>query len=136
MGFNWYLNEGLRMRKLWLWAMWLMELVVLMIIRLGLLDAIWLSTTDTVVLVILLKIIWGKCFLNFLITFKVPIDVTNGIQVLYVFVDIQIDLNHLIETIKLNFPDKEKTLAMVSTIQFATSTQVSLKLHYKWLNKK
>ena len=52
-----------------------------------------------------------------------PIDITNGIQVLYIFVDIQIDLNHLIETIKLNF-DVSKRLALVSTIQFASSIHV------------
>ena len=54
----------------------------------------------------------------------VPIDITNGIQVLYVFVDIQIDLSHLIETIKFNF-STEKTLALVSTIQFASSIHVN-----------
>lgn len=58
-------------------------------------------------------------------TIKVPIDVTNGIQVLYIFVDIQIDLNHLIETIKLNFKN-DKRIALVSTIQFASSIHVSL----------
>ena len=39
---------------------------------------------------------------------------------MYIFVDIQIDLNHLIETIKFNFTN-ENRLALVSTIQFASS---------------
>ena len=56
----------------------------------------------------------------------VPIDITNGIQVLYIFVDIQIDLCHLIETIKFNFTC-EKTVALVSTIQFASSIHVLFK---------
>lgn len=50
----------------------------------------------------------------------VPIDITNGIKVLYVFVDIQIDLSHLIETIKHNITT-DKTIALVGTIQFASS---------------
>ena len=61
---------------------------------------------------------------NYLLISIVPIDITNGIQVLYIFVDIQIDLNHLIETIKLNF-DSQKRLALVSTIQFASSIHVN-----------
>jgi len=44
-------------------------------------------------------------------------------NVLYVFVDIKIDLMHLVDTVKLNFPKGNK-LCMVSTIQFATSLQV------------
>lgn len=56
-----------------------------------------------------------------------PIDITNGIQVLYVFVDVQIDLSHLIETIKFNFkPDQ--TIALVSTIQFAPSVHAASRL--------
>lgn len=48
----------------------------------------------------------------------VPIDVTK-IKVMYVFVDITIDLLHLKESINLNFPGQE--VALVSTIQFASS---------------
>jgi 2-(3-amino-3-carboxypropyl)histidine synthase len=58
----------------------------------------------------------------------VPIDITNGIQVLYIFVDIQIDLSHLIETIKFNFTS-DKTIALVSTIQFASSIHVNLRFN-------
>ena len=37
----------------------------------------------------------------------IPITQTK-IKALYVFVDILIDVDHLAETIKLNFPDKSK----------------------------
>jgi 2-(3-amino-3-carboxypropyl)histidine synthase len=43
-------------------------------------------------------------------------------NVLYVFVDIKIDILHLVDTVKLNFPKGAK-LAMVATIQFSTSLQ-------------
>lgn len=46
----------------------------------------------------------------------VPIDITD-IKVLYVFVTINIDEQHLINTIKLNF-DKGSQLAVFGTIQF------------------
>jgi len=59
----------------------------------------------------------------------VPVDVmTAGIKMLYVFVDIQIDLNHFIETVRFNFPIDEKGiphLAVVSTIQFVAALQSS-----------
>ena len=55
----------------------------------------------------------------------VPIDITNDIKVLYIFVDIQIDLSHLIETIKFNITT-DKTIALVGTIQFASSIHVSV----------
>ena len=39
----------------------------------------------------------------------VPVDaMTQGIKMLYVFVDIQIDLDHFIQTIRFNFPLGEK----------------------------
>jgi len=57
----------------------------------------------------------------------VPIDITGGIQVLYIFVDIQIDLSHLIDTIKFNFTS-DKTIALVSTIQFASSIHAASRL--------
>lgn len=50
----------------------------------------------------------------------IPIDQTNGIKVLYVFVDIKIDSLHFIESVKLNFPATKK-LALVSTIQFVAT---------------
>lgn len=46
----------------------------------------------------------------------VPIDRTS-ITVLYVFVDIQLDPKHLLDSLKLNFR-KEDKMAVVSTIQF------------------
>ena len=70
-------------------------------------------------------IIKKKFWFYFLLS--VPIDITNGIQVLYVFVDIKIDLSHLIETIKFNFKTSEK-LALVSTIQFASSIHAAQQL--------
>lgn len=50
----------------------------------------------------------------------IPIDQTNEIKVLYVFVDIKIDTMHFIESVKLNFPSS-KRLAFVSTIQFVAT---------------
>ncbi|THD20465.1 2-(3-amino-3-carboxypropyl)histidine synthase subunit 1 [Fasciola hepatica] len=47
-------------------------------------------------------------------------------SVLYVFVDIGIDLAHFVETIKANFNSKMR-LALVATIQFVTSLQTAKK---------
>ncbi|XP_041097115.1 2-(3-amino-3-carboxypropyl)histidine synthase subunit 1 isoform X1 [Polyodon spathula] len=52
----------------------------------------------------------------------VPIDSTSGIKMLYVFVDIQIDASHFIETLKFNF-DPGASIALVSTIQFVAALQ-------------
>ncbi|XP_059143770.1 2-(3-amino-3-carboxypropyl)histidine synthase subunit 1-like isoform X2 [Physella acuta] len=52
----------------------------------------------------------------------IPIDQTEGIQMLYVFVDIKIDTMHFIETLKLNFEPGSR-LALVSTIQFVAALQ-------------
>lgn len=52
----------------------------------------------------------------------IPVDQTEGVKVLYVFVDIKIDAIHLIETVKLNFT-KEQKLLFVSTVQFVTTLQ-------------
>ncbi|CAG5135786.1 unnamed protein product [Candidula unifasciata] len=52
----------------------------------------------------------------------IPIDQTEGIQMLYVFVDIKIDTVHFIETLKFNF-DPGTRLALVSTIQFVAALQ-------------
>ncbi|CAH8610613.1 unnamed protein product [Heterobilharzia americana] len=49
----------------------------------------------------------------------IPIDT---ISVLYIFVDIQIDIIHFIESVQANF-EKSSRLAFVSTIQFVTSLQ-------------
>ncbi|EGG16357.1 diphthamide biosynthesis protein 1 [Cavenderia fasciculata] len=51
----------------------------------------------------------------------VPIDVSE-INMLYVFVDIQIDLQHFIDTLKFNFNLNQKII-LVSTIQFSASLQ-------------
>ncbi|ETW04860.1 hypothetical protein H310_03980 [Aphanomyces invadans] len=62
----------------------------------------------------------------------VPIDVTT-IKMLYVFVDITIDVTHLVECMKLTFPPETK-LALMGTIQFATAMHVALtelKAHFK-----
>ncbi|XP_055346743.1 2-(3-amino-3-carboxypropyl)histidine synthase subunit 1-like [Paramacrobiotus metropolitanus] len=50
----------------------------------------------------------------------VPIDVTHDIKMLYVFVDIVFDLDHLLQTIEKNFPVTTH-LGFVSTIQFVSS---------------
>jgi 2-(3-amino-3-carboxypropyl)histidine synthase len=57
----------------------------------------------------------------------VPVNVTK-VKALYVFVDIGVDVEHFVETVKLNFVD-EKTgrggkVVMVATIQFIASLQV------------
>ena len=58
----------------------------------------------------------------------VPVNqMKNGIKVLYVFVDIKIDLWHLIQTIKTNFNSEEHTLSMSGTIQFITSIHSAAK---------
>ena len=49
---------------------------------------------------------------------------TTAIKTLYVFVDIKIDNEHFIETIKLNFPQHGAVkIALVSTIQFVAALQ-------------
>lgn len=50
----------------------------------------------------------------------VPIDITQGIKMLYVFVGIQIDTTHFIDSLKHNFPAGMR-LGLVSTIQFLTA---------------
>jgi diphthamide biosynthesis enzyme Dph1/Dph2-like protein len=53
----------------------------------------------------------------------VPIDETPGISILYIFVDIQVNLQHLVDTLKHHFKSDSK-LALVSTIQFVRTLQV------------
>ena len=53
----------------------------------------------------------------------VPIDSTAGIKMLYVFVDIQMDTSHFLDTVRFNFPPGH-SLALVSTIQFVAALQV------------
>ena len=56
----------------------------------------------------------------------VPVDVTP-INTLYVFVDIGIDTQHFVDTVKKNF-EQEKRLVLVGTIQFVAALQVSNKI--------
>jgi 2-(3-amino-3-carboxypropyl)histidine synthase len=53
----------------------------------------------------------------------VPIDETPGISILYIFVDIQVNIQHIVDTFKHHFHADSK-LALVSTIQFVRSLQV------------
>ncbi|XP_017346890.1 2-(3-amino-3-carboxypropyl)histidine synthase subunit 1 isoform X4 [Ictalurus punctatus] len=52
----------------------------------------------------------------------IPIDATAGIKMLYVFVDIQMDTAHFLDTLRFNFPPGH-SLALVSTIQFVAALQ-------------
>lgn len=63
--------------------------------------------------------------LSFLLVSTVPIDATAGIKMLYVFVDIQMDNAHFLDTVKFNFPPGQ-SLALVSTIQFVAALQVMM----------
>lgn len=56
----------------------------------------------------------------------IPVDQTDGIKVLYVFVDIKIDALHFVESVKLNFKPDTK-LAFVSTIQFVATLHLAAK---------
>jgi 2-(3-amino-3-carboxypropyl)histidine synthase len=58
----------------------------------------------------------------------VPVDITskspstedaNTVQVMYVFVDVNFDLEHMVDSIKLEFPSPDAKLALLGTIQFA-----------------
>lgn len=63
----------------------------------------------------------------------VPINATDGIKMLYVFVDIKIDMLHFIDTVKFNF-SRDQKLAFVSTVQFITSLHAAkeeLSLEYE-----
>uniref|UniRef100_K3WYL2 2-(3-amino-3-carboxypropyl)histidine synthase subunit 1 n=1 Tax=Globisporangium ultimum (strain ATCC 200006 / CBS 805.95 / DAOM BR144) TaxID=431595 RepID=K3WYL2_GLOUD len=65
----------------------------------------------------------------------VPIDVTT-IKMLYVFVDISIDVDHLVECMKLTFKPDTK-IALMGTIQFASSIHVAstkLAAHFSHLS--
>ncbi|XP_055003913.1 2-(3-amino-3-carboxypropyl)histidine synthase subunit 1 [Boleophthalmus pectinirostris] len=52
----------------------------------------------------------------------IPIDSTAEIKMLYVFVDIQMDNAHFLDTVKFNFTPGQ-SLALVSTIQFVAALQ-------------
>eukprot|EP01135_Chromosphaera_perkinsii_P001315 Nk52_evm42s164 gene=Nk52_evmTU42s164 len=51
----------------------------------------------------------------------VPIDATK-IKMLYIFVDIKIDMDHFVDTIRHNFDTSER-IGFVSTVQFVSSLQ-------------
>ena len=53
----------------------------------------------------------------------VPVSETK-VPCLYVFVDIQIDLDHLVASVQLNFKPEDRII-LAGTIQFAASIQVS-----------
>ncbi|EJW74734.1 hypothetical protein WUBG_14360 [Wuchereria bancrofti] len=52
----------------------------------------------------------------------IPIQETQGIEMLYVFVNIEMNLGHFIDVLEANF-EKHKKLALVSTIQFVPCLQ-------------
>ncbi|XP_069801474.1 2-(3-amino-3-carboxypropyl)histidine synthase subunit 1 [Dendropsophus ebraccatus] len=65
----------------------------------------------------------------------IPIDATHGMRMLYVFVDIKIDVSHFVDTIRFNFAHGT-SLAFVSTIQFVSALQAAaqeLRPEYKVL---
>ena len=64
-----------------------------------------------------------------------PIDATLGIKMLYVFVDIKIDLVHFLDTLRHNFK-QGSSLALVSTIQFVAALQVRVVKYKMFLMKK
>jgi 2-(3-amino-3-carboxypropyl)histidine synthase len=61
----------------------------------------------------------------------VPIQDTVGINMLYVFVNIDVNIGHFIDTITHNF-EKSKSIAFVSTVQFLTSLHVSRHLIFSF----
>lgn len=96
---------------------------------------LWCTMVTHVWVIIWIIIFWPKLITVFL---SVPIDVSS-IKMLYVFVDIQIDLTHFVAMVKHNFPPGYQwmvthialvhialilsihKLALISTIQFAAS---------------
>ena len=58
-----------------------------------------------------------------------PVDVT-GVPSMYVFVDIGIDVAHLVDSVRLNFK-RGARLALAGTIQFAGSIQVRLTARHR-----
>ncbi|XP_040194303.1 2-(3-amino-3-carboxypropyl)histidine synthase subunit 1 [Rana temporaria] len=55
----------------------------------------------------------------------IPIDATQGIKMLYVFVDVKIDTSHFVDTIRFNF-QQGASIAFVSTIQFVSALQAAV----------
>lgn len=56
----------------------------------------------------------------------IPIDITKGVKMLYVFVDIKIDTTHFIKSLQQNFQSDMK-LGLVSTIQFVAAIHAASK---------
>ncbi|XP_027361133.1 2-(3-amino-3-carboxypropyl)histidine synthase subunit 1 [Abrus precatorius] len=54
----------------------------------------------------------------------VPIDSTT-IPCLYVFVDIKINVDHFVDTVRLNLESRAKTLVVAGTIQFASAIRAA-----------
>ncbi|KAE9612845.1 hypothetical protein Lal_00027765 [Lupinus albus] len=54
----------------------------------------------------------------------VPIDSTT-IPCLYVFVDIKIDLDHFVDTVRLNFQSQPMNILLAGTIQFGSAIRVA-----------
>ncbi|GLC65677.1 hypothetical protein PLESTF_000328000 [Pleodorina starrii] len=54
----------------------------------------------------------------------VPLDVTC-VPCLYVFVDIAVDVEHLVESVRVNFREGGTRLVMAGTIQFASAVQLA-----------
>ncbi|KAL5996821.1 hypothetical protein ACLOJK_007741 [Asimina triloba] len=54
----------------------------------------------------------------------VPIDVVK-IPSLYVFVEIRIDVEHLVDTLKLNFDPQNERIALAGTIQFSAAVRAA-----------
>lgn len=52
----------------------------------------------------------------------IPVDQTVGVKVLYVFVNIKIDISHCIDCLQATLPVTTK-VALVSTIQFVSTLQ-------------
>lgn len=62
----------------------------------------------------------------------VPMDTSvQDFRVLYVFVDIRIDTAHLLDSVRLTFTPGS-SLALVSTIQFVSTLQVSRPASMVW----
>ena len=71
----------------------------------------------------------------------VPVDITSSspskeepgkTQVMYVFVDVNFDVDHMVESIKLEFPNPNSRLALLGTIQFSGSLHAAKTLLDKY----
>lgn len=53
----------------------------------------------------------------------IPVTETR-LNALYIFVDIAVDVDHILKTIEINFPDKEIALPLLGIIQFQASLSI------------